>query len=98
MKIKSLPNGVRLTTKFGNTFSIVWSSSSYSDNYDVWLETKDLNKILEAETVEVAVLDINGKYVTNMYFEGSDEVKGYVPIERVLKRALAEESLVGLLD
>lgn len=107
MKLKILSKGIHVTTSTGKTFSIQIGEHNYCNNnasdkpiknYSHDSNISALNgRPLECGNAEVAVIRKGGGWATQEYFTTSDDVAGYVSIEEIFRKILAEESMATLI-
>lgn len=97
MKISTQDNkGIHITHKNGLRFSIQFGAGNYCSNKNGDILNQYKNKPdTSSYDCEVAVIDPDGNFITNIYFpengkhvDGSVDVYGYCPIEIALHRAL----------
>ena len=95
--------GIRITTSNGKKFSMQIGYGMYCSNQD-----RDFREMLNNELkpknafspdCEVAIFSKDDEWITHLYFDDisrGDQVKGYVPIEQILRIIMAEESMTNL--
>lgn len=97
--------GIRITTSNGKKFSMQIGYGMYCSN-----QNREVNEMLDEKLkqkncfspdCEVAVFSKDDEWITHLYFDDisqEDQVKGYVPIEQILRIIMAEESMTTLLN
>ena len=93
--------GIRITTSNGKKFSMQIGYGAYCSNKDMsMMLTRELTqKNVSSPDCEVAIFSKDDEWITHLYFDDispEDQVKGYVPIEQILRIIMAEESMTNL--